>query len=806
MKKILNSEILSHFICISSFSLLSLFIFYPILQGKKIIQSDTQQYLAMSRQLQDSRIDKDEELYWIDNAYCGMPTYQLGVKYPYDVLTSIHKLLKFLPHPSYMIFIYLLGFYFFILSLGLKNKFAFFGAICYGLSTYLLIIIQVGHNTKAIALGYLPFVFASLNYIFKNKSIWPVIILSLLMGLQIRANHYQISYYMFILIGIFLVFKLFESLRDKQLKPLGFKSLKIGFAILISLGLNATSLFSTYEYSKYSTRGKSDIRIDESGKSLETTDGLSYEYITQFSMGIFESLNIFIPRINGGSSSENLGVDSDFYNEIRNFGLSPTQSASFSSNVPTYWGDQPILEAPPYVGITVVFLSIVTIFISSIRKRYSWIYIGILISLLLSWGKNFNLLTKTFIEFFPFYSKFRAVSSIQVILEFCFPILATISFYAFFQLPRNKTLSALIKTYLSFLFFLVLIYFSSFTLSFSGPMDSYYGQIFGPEIMQLIKQTRLNIFKNDVLRGIFLISLLFITLFLFLKNKINARITFVLVLFFVFFDLINISNRYLDRDLFIKPSRINKFYKANDADKEILIDTSYFRVFQPSSTMQNARASFFHNSVGGYHGAKPRRLEQFYKLFLQSKKTELLDILNVKYVIKEKEGNADAIKNPNNLGIAWFAEKLIFEENPDSVYMNLLKYDLRETAIVESFNKNSLSFSNERRKSQISLLKNKSQEKIYSIKSNKPGFVVFSEMFYPGWKAEINNKEVDLYKVNFILRGLFVPEGTNQIKFYFKPSSLKYGSIFQVLSIIVLLALIFYSSKKLILSKNRIKT
>ena len=806
MKKILNPEILAHFIYISLFSLLSLFIFYPILQGKKIMQSDTQQYLAMSRQLQDNRIDKDEELYWIDNAYCGMPTYQLGAKYPYDILTPIHKLFKFLPHPSYMIFIYLLGFYFFILSLGFKSKFAFFGAICYGLSTYLLIIIQVGHNTKSIALGYLPMVFASLNYIFKNKSIWSVIFLSLSIGLQIRANHYQITYYMFILMGIFLVSKFFEDMRPKRLKSLGFKSLKITFSILIALGLNATSLFSTFEYSKYSTRGKSDITIDESGKLLEVTDGLSYDYITQFSMGIFESLNIFIPRINGGSSTENLGVDSVFYNDIRNFGLSPTQSASFSSNVPTYWGDQPILEAPPYVGITVIFLSIITIFISSIQKRYIWIYIGILLSLLLSWGKNFDFLTKIFIEYFPFYSKFRAVSSIQVILEFCFPILATISFYAFFELPRNKTLPALVKSYLSFLFILILIYFSSLSLTFSGPMDSYYAQIFGSEIMQLIKQTRLDIFKNDVLRGMFLITLVFTSLFLFLKNKINGRMTFILVLFFILFDLIDISNRYLDRGLFLKPSRINNFYNQNNADKEILKDTSYFRVFEPPSTMQNARASFFHNSIGGYHGAKPRRLEQFYKLFLQSKKTALLDILNVKYVIEEKEGIANAIENPNNLGLAWFAEKLIFEENPDSVYMNLLKYDLRDTAVIESKNQDIINNSSERRISKIELLKNKTHKKIYSIESNKPGFVVFSEMFYPGWKAEINNKEVKLYKVNFILRGLFIPKGANQIKFYFEPSSIKYGSLFQIISIIVLAALIFYSSKKLILSKNRISS
>lgn len=802
MKKILNSEILFHFIYISSFLLLSLFVFYPILQGKKIFQSDTQQYLAMSKQLQDSRLDNDEELYWIDNAYCGMPTYQLGAKYPYDVLTPIHKILKFLPHPSYMTFIYMLGFYIFILSLGFKNRFAFFGAICYGLSTYLLIIIQVGHNTKSVALGYLPLVFASLNYIFKNKSIWPLILLSLFMGLQIRANHYQITYYMFILIGIFMGFKLFESFRHKQLKSFGFKTLKIFFSVLIALGLNATSIFSTYEYSKYSTRGKSDITIDESGRLLEINDGLSYDYITQFSMGIFESLNIIIPRIRGGSSTEDLGVDSNFYSEIRNLGLSPSQSSSFSSNVPTYWGDQPILEAPPYIGIIVVFLSVFTIFIPTIRKKYSWLYLGIVLSLLLSWGKNFDLLTKIFIEYFPFYSKFRAVSSIQVILEFCFPILATIGLYSFFEIPRNKSFPVLIKTYMSFLTLLVLIYISSFTSTFSSPMDNYYGQIFGPEIMQLIKKTRLDIFKYDVLRGIFLVTLVFTTFFLFLKNKISDRTAFTLILFFVFFDLINISNRYLDRDLFLKPSRINKFYNENNADKQILKDTSYFRVFQPKSTMQNARASFFHNSVGGYHGAKPRRLEQFYKLFLQSKKTALLDILNVKYVIEEKEGNTKAIENPNNLGMAWFVEKIIFEENPDSIYMNLLKFDLKQTAIIENKNIDIISYPNERRISQIELLKNKPHEKIYSIESNKPGFVVFSEMFYPGWKAKINNKEVNVYKVNFILRGIFVQKGNNKIKFYFEPSSIKYGSLFQIISIIVFVALIFYSSNKILLSKK----
>tara|TARA_B100000963_G_scaffold280144_1_gene248631 strand:- start:261 stop:1274 length:1014 start_codon:yes stop_codon:yes gene_type:complete len=333
-------------------------------------------------------------------------------------------------------------------------------------------------------------------------------------------------------------------------------------------------------------------------------------------------------------------------------------------------------------------------------------------------------------------------------------------------------------------------------------MDTYYGSIFGPEIMQLIKKTRLEIYKYDILRGMIFISLIFFILYLSLIKKIKNKMTFALILFLVFFDLIDISNRYLDRDLFLKPSRINKLYIENNADREILKDTSYFRVFDPSSTMQNARASFFHNSIGGYHGAKPRRLEQFYKLFLQSKKTALLDILNVKYVIEEKEGIVNAIENPNNLGLAWFAEKLIHEENPDSVYMNLLKFNLRETAIIENFNIENISYSNEKRISQISLLKNNPHEKIYSIESNKPGFVVFSEMFYPGWKAEINDEKSKIYRVDFILRGLIIPKGNNKIKFYFEPTKIKYGSFLQIISIIALIGLIFLSSKKLFINNN----
>ena len=251
------------------FVFISLAVFYPLLQGKQLFQSDTAQYSGMARQLQESRENKQEELYWIDNAFGGMPTYQLGAKYPYDILTPLHKVVRLLPHPSYLLFLYFLGAYIFLLSIGQSKQFAVVGALAYGLSTYLLIIIQVGHNTKAQALGYLPFVFAAVHYIFSKKSLWGIVFGGLAMAMQIRANHYQMTYYMLLLMGLYLGFQAWQFYQAGKLKPFLQSTLRLILAGILAIALNATALLATSEYTQFSTRGKSELTQDANGLPLE---------------------------------------------------------------------------------------------------------------------------------------------------------------------------------------------------------------------------------------------------------------------------------------------------------------------------------------------------------------------------------------------------------------------------------------------------------------------------------------------------------------------------------------------------------
>ena len=442
MKKLIESFLKNkghyHAGVIFCFGIFSILFYYPTLSGKALVQSDIRQYTGMSRQIQEHRKNQEEEIYWIDNAFGGMPTYQLGARYPADFLTPIHKIFQNIPQPAEILFLYLLSAYLFLLIIRMPWHIAVFGALAYGLSTYLLIILQVGHNTKAQALAYMPLVLGGVYMIFNDKKFWGFLLTVLALAMQIRANHYQMTYYMLLLLLLFVMVYFFKSIKDKSLKPFAVKTGILVFSGLLALGLNATSLLATAEYSKFSTRGKSELTQNPDNSLKEVTSGLDTAYITQFSYGIFESLNLFIPRIQGGGSREDLGQDSELYKFLIQQGVPRNQAGQFVQNVPTYWGDQPILEAPAYIGVTIVFLAIISLFMIKGALR-NWLFAGIIMSLLLSWGKNLPWLTQFFIDYFPLYNKFRAVSSIQVILEFCFPVLACLGLHLILEQKSVKS-------------------------------------------------------------------------------------------------------------------------------------------------------------------------------------------------------------------------------------------------------------------------------------------------------------------------------------------------------------------------------
>ena len=758
----------------------------------------------MSRELQENREKNGEELYWVDNTFGGMPTYQLGAKYPYDVLTPIHQLFRLLPHPTYLLFLYLLGTYIFLLCFDFRSSYAVIGALAYGLSTYLLIIIQVGHNTKAQALGYLPFVLAAVHLVFQKKSYWTLLFAALAMGLQIRANHYQMTYYMLLLLLLYGGVQAWHVYKVKAFRTFFQRGLRLLGAGFLAIALNATSLLATAEYTQFSTRGKSELTIDANQQPQEKRSGLSYAYITQFSYGIFESLNLIIPRIQGGGSTEDLGRESELYNDLLQLGVPRGQANQFISNVPTYWGNQPILEAPAYIGIVVFFLAILAL--SFPLDRYKqWLLMGAILSLMLSWGKNFELLTKLFIDFIPLYNKFRAVSSIQIILEFCFPVLALMGLRDVLQADSKSARTALQRTTLGCLGLLFALYLFQGALSFKGPNDAYYSQLFGPQIMQMIFQARKSIYTADLIRALIFVLLTSSILFAFSFKKLKESFALLLIGMLLIIDLLQISSRYLNRDLYLSPSQHKKSFVASAQDRLIQEDTTHYRVYEPALGLQGARTAFFHNAIGGYHGAKPRRFEELIDLFQVQKRESILNILNVKYILFTNEnGEEEAVQNPDNLGKAWMVKQLHPQKTPNEAYMAMTTTEFNSSAIIESPDQNlPLNYSIDP-SAQIALVENTPEYKRYLFSSVEDAFVVFSEMYYQhGWVARIDGRETKIELVNYILRGLAVPSGTHEIEFHFQPKVIEQGSAIQIGAIVLLLLLLVLSIKETVFSNKQ---
>ena len=786
-KNVLPSTILYHAGVVLGFALVALLFYYPLLSGKTLLQSDIRQYQGMSRQLQEHREATGEETYWIDNAFGGMPTYQLGAKFPADVLQPIYSFFRILPRPAHILFLYLLGVYLVLLILRKPRPVALFGSLAFGFSTYLLIILQVGHNTKALAVSFFPFVFGGVLLLLQKRWFCGVLMSSLALGMQIRANHYQMTYYLLMLLGLLVLVYGYHSLKNKQTKSF-LQSLGALIASgILALGFNATPLLATAEYTDFSSRGKSELKQNADGSPKEQSTGLDFDYITEYSYGIFESLNLIAPRVQGGGSSEDLGTNHGVYDFLIDNGASPNQAREFSKNVPTYWGEQPILEAPAYIGITVFFFALFGFF-SSRGPLRTTLALGALFSLLLSWGKNLSFLTAFFVSYFPLYNKFRAVSSIQVVLEFCLPMLAAMGLFHVFYSTQKLELKRFLKIAAIPIVLFALVLLTQGMLSFSGANDAYFKEIYGTALVSQIREARISIFQSDLFRGILFCVLLTSLIYLYQTKKIKRGLALSLVIGLLIIDLIGISNRYIDREAFVSKRFTNAPFRMTAADQALLQDQGRFRVYEPQLGLTGARTAYFHNALGGYHGAKPRRFEELFEAYSAQQNTGILDFLNVKYILypEEESGELKPLLNPNALGPAWMVSEIETKATPDALLEALKETDFKTTALVldhdlpadfsKQYTLDSLA--------QITLSKAKPDQLTYRVQTTTPAFAVFSEMHYPkGWKATLDGKPVPIINVNYVLRGVQVPANASVIEFRFEPEVIKQGTRLRWLSL-----------------------
>ena len=807
--KNIGIKIVQHLVIVGCFAFISLLFYYPILQGKTPFQSDISQYKGMSRQLVEHRQHHQSETYWIDNAFMGMPTYQLGANYPVDLLKPAYQIIRILPRPAHTLFLYFLSMYVLLLVLKLDWKYAIVGSLAFGFSTYLLIILQVGHNTKALAIGFIPLVMAGMILLFEKKWFMGFVLTTIAMGLQIRSNHYQMTYYLLFLMGIFLLTKLFYMIKNGQLLPY-IKSL--GFLIvsgMIALGLNATDLLTTSQYASFSTRGQSELTLTPQGHPKESSSGLDYDYITEYSYGLFESFNLIFPRIQGGGTTEILTTDSHFYEFLIQNGLDAQTANQAIRAVPTYWGDQPILESPAYIGITVFFLAVLGIFIIKSSLRI-WLGLAIIFSLLMSWGKNFPVLTNFFIDYFPFYNKFRAVSSIQIILQICFPILAILGLYHFMKSPNSIKKSSLLKAiYVVGGLCLFLLLIGGFH-SFQSLGDSFYRQNYGPEFVQAIMADRKAIYHSDLLRGLFYTGMLSVALVLSFTSKIQKPFLITIIGLIIVFDLVSISSRYVERELFVSPRQIDNYFELTPADRLIHEDSTRFRVFNLESRLVGARDAFHHRSLGGYHAAKPRRLQELEDYGLLNLDNDVFSMLHVKYLLYRDPTKRELKfeENPATFGNAWFVNQIDVVGDYNQLLKSLDSVDLRQTALMVAKDLTieiPLTYVSDSLSS-LELVEYRPNLLRYHSTSSQNQFAVFSEMFYPkGWQLTINGEPAPIWNVNYVLRGAFIPKGDNKIEFRFEPETVRVGTRLTVFSGIlflgVFMGILILNRKTLLLKK-----
>lgn len=782
----------------------SLLYFHPVLKGKKISQSDITQFQGMAKEINDFRAENKEEPYWTGASFSGMPTYQISAYYPNDFVRIIDKTLRFLPRPADYTFLYFLSFFILMMALKVEWRLAVLGSLAFGFSTYLIIIFIPGHNAKAHAIGYMPMVLAGVLWIFRRKFVLGFIVTGLAMALEIYVNHIQMTYYLGFCILILGIVELVNAIKENKLSDFIKKAAVIIAAISLGIGANASRLMAMKEYADYSTRGKSELTINPDGTPKEATKGLDKDYITQYSYSKLETFNLFIPRYMGGGTVEQLNKNSNFYKLIEER-AGKKVADDYSKQVLTYWGDQPIIEAPAYIGAVIFFLFFLGVFLVKGRLK-QWLVTATIFAIVMSWGKNLAFVTNFFIDYFPLYNKFRAVSSIQVIAELCVPILGVLGLKEIFSSTRTKQekRKALEKTVYVFGGFIVLGFLLAHMFStFEGIRDANYKDLVG--LIDAVIADRKALLLSDTIRSLALLLISAGILWFFLQNKVKKNIAIIGLGVLVLFDLISVDRRYVAEEDFKNSKSVDKPFTASEVDKLILQDTTHFRVGNfTGNPMEDGTTSYFHQSIGGYHAAKMGRYNELFDYQIAKNNMEILNMLNTKYlIVSDKNGQDQVQLNPDANGNVWFVDevKKVNSANAEMQALDSLKTK-KEAVIDVSKLDNQIDFTVEKDSTaSINLTENKVTYLKYDSKTTTNQFAVFSEIYYgKGWNAYINNKLTPHYRVNYVLRGMMIPPGENMIEFKFEPKVIQKGSIISFVSYIILvlvtLGWFLYDEKK----------
>jgi len=812
MKNIDFKKLLPYLAAVVIFLVITMTYFSPLLEGKKIFQSDIAQFKGMSKEIVDFRAKTGQEPLWTNSMFGGMPSYQISTKYTSNLFGSLDKILTLgLPHPASLVFLYFLGFFVLLLVLGVDPWLSIAGAIAFALSSYFFAIIDAGHNSKAHAIGLMTFAIAGVILTMKRKYIWGGIMTAVFLSLEIKANHPQITYYMGIIIMLLLLFQLIQAIREKKLVPYfkiaGVLTISLLFAILT----NITSLWATAEYGSYTIRGKSELTSDKGDK----TSGLDKSYATQWSYGVGETMTLLIPDFYGGSSGVKISEKSKIVEALKTNGVPDETVTQFTSQPLTfiYWGAQPSTSGPVYVGAIICLLFLLGLFIVRGPIKW-WLLTATILSIVLSWGHNFMPVTNFFLDYFPGYNKFRAVTMILVIAEFAMPLLGILALKEICdrKLDQKKFFRALQIAFIITggiaLFFAL---FPGMFLDFVGANDRYVQQQYQfPEwLMQAIRDERMRLLKMDAIRSFVFILLAAGLIWAFIFSKIKKQYIYMGLAVLILADMFTVDKRFVNNDSFTSSSRVENPFEPSAADTQILQDKDPdFRVLNlTTNTFNDAGTSYYHKSLGGYHGAKLRRYQELiengirpeieiFAKTISNDSTPVLNMLNAKYIIiPGQDKQPTAFPNQKALGNGWFVDAVNLVDNADAEIRAIRNFDPAKEAIVnKSFSDELKSFTPRKDSADFIRLDSYAPNALaYNYHSANRGLAVFSEIYYPkGWNAYVDGKLTPHFRADYVLRAMVLPAGDHKLLFKFEPKVYSVGEMISLISSIILLVIILF--------------
>ncbi|MCX6245481.1 MAG: YfhO family protein [Bacteroidetes bacterium] len=808
MKNISFKQIAPYLVAVLLFIVITFAFFSPLLEGKRLFQSDIMQYQGMSKEMTDYRGSTGNETLWTNSMFGGMPTYQIGVKYTGNLIGYLDKIFTLgLPRPADMVFLYFLGFFFLLLVLRVNPWLSIAGSIAFAFSSFLIIIIDVGHNSQAHAIGYIAPVIAGIILTFRKKYLLGGIITAIFLSLELKANHPQITYYLVMTAVILGICQLVAALRAKE-----FKSFLISIAVIavaggFALATNITNLWATYEYGNYTIRGKTELTSNKANR----TSGLDKDYATQWSYGKSESMTLLIPNFYGGSSQK-LSMNSNTAKALRANNVPEENIQGFvNQHLPMYWGAQPFTSGPVYVGAIIFFLFVLGLLIVKGPLKW-WLLAATVLSIMLAWGHNFMALTNFFFSYLPGYNKFRAVTMILVIAEFTMPLLGMLALREFFagqqerkKLMKNLFIAAGITGGVALIFALVPGMFLNYVGSGDASMAKQSG--FPDWLMQGLRDDRQSLLQMDAWRTVIFIALTCGTMLAAMFNKIKNPVAYLIIGALVLVDMYPVAKRYLNSDSFRSRSELATPYQPSAADEQILQDkTLDYRVLNLTlDPFNDASTSYFHKSIGGYHGAKLRRYQELIdkgidydiRIFARSMRndsTPVLNMLNTKYIIVPDNNRQPTVfPNHNALGNAWFVQGYKMVENADAELAAVANFSPRDTAIINKKFADELNGFTPGRDSSdfIRMSSYAPNYLVYAYKSKNAGLAVFSEIYYPkGWNAYVDGKVMPHFQVNYVLRGMILPAGEHNIEFRFEPKVYGVGEKISLVSSILLILLV----------------